>query len=203
MRQWLLIGFLGFFISTLQAQKVVEMFDGHSLKGWKITNFGPQGPVEVLDSMMVLHIGDGLTGVTWQDTFPQNNYEVYLQAQRLLGNDFFCGVTFPVQEGFCSLILGGWGGALVGISSIDGLDASENELTQYIRFEDNQWYDVRIRVVHDSIKVWLDQVQIIGFKKGNHELSVRNDIALAKPFGISAWSTRAGIRKVRYQMLKP
>lgn len=42
-------------------------------------------------------------------------------------SEFFCGLTVPVRTGTecVSLIVGGWGGSLVGISSIDGLDASE------------------------------------------------------------------------------
>jgi hypothetical protein len=37
-----------------------------------------------------------------------------------------------------TFICGGWGGAVVGISSIDGQDASMNETTKYIKFEDDR-----------------------------------------------------------------
>ena len=64
-----------------------------------------------------------------KETFPKVDYEVNLDAKRVAGNDFFCGITFPVGKRFCSLIVGGWGGATVGLSSIDGKDAAENETT--------------------------------------------------------------------------
>jgi hypothetical protein len=48
------------------------------------------------------------------------NYEIKLEAKKVTGNDFFCGMTFPVGDSFCSFIVGGWGGPVVGLSSIDG-----------------------------------------------------------------------------------
>ena len=77
---------------------------------------------------------------------PTTSYEVALQAMRVEGSDFFAGITFPVGGSFCSLILGGWGGSVVGLSSINGLDASENETSQSRQSESGRWYYVRIRV---------------------------------------------------------
>lgn len=110
------------------------LFDGKTLDGWKITNFGGEGEVTVEDGSIILEYGSSLTGITYDGTFPKTNYEITLEARRLDGTDFFCGMTFPVAESHCSLILGGWGGAVVGLSSIDGHDASENETTQYKKF---------------------------------------------------------------------
>ena len=52
-------------------------------------------------------------------------------------------LLFHFTHSHATLILGGWGGSLIGISSIDDFDASENETGDdaYI-FEDNQWYDI-------------------------------------------------------------
>ena len=47
---------------------------------------------------------------------PKINYEVALDAMRVSGSDFFCGLTVPVNDSFCSLIVGGWGGGLGGVS---------------------------------------------------------------------------------------
>ena len=58
-----------------------------------------------------------------------SDYEVTLEAMRVDGNDFFCGMTFPAGKDPCTLIVGGWGGTVVGLSSINGMDASENETT--------------------------------------------------------------------------
>ena len=60
------------------------------------------------------------TGIRSTAVIPKSNYEIRLEAKRTDGNDFFCGLTFPVQEGFATLIVGGWGGGVTGISNIDG-----------------------------------------------------------------------------------
>ena len=56
-----------------------------------------------------------MTGVTWTGSFPRSDYEIRFEAARLAGNDFFATVTFPVQNSFCSLVTGGWGGDIVGL----------------------------------------------------------------------------------------
>lgn len=60
---------------------------------------------------------------------PVMNYELSLEAMRVDGSDFFCGLTFPVGSNFCSFIVGGWGGGVVGLSSLNSEDASQNETT--------------------------------------------------------------------------
>ena len=37
-------------------------------------------------------------------------------------------------------------GGVVGLSSIGGFDASENETTQFVEFKNGQWYKIRLRV---------------------------------------------------------
>ena len=83
-----------------------------------------------------------MTGINWTNRVPKVNYEVTLDAMRVTGSDFFCGLTVPVSDSFCTLIVGGWGGSLVGISSLDGQDASENETTKFFNFEQGKWYRI-------------------------------------------------------------
>ena len=111
------------------------MFDGQTLAGWRETAFAGHGEVHCQDGVVVLSMGDPFTGINWTNEFPKMNYEVALDAMRVMGSDFFCGLTVPVGTNFCSLIVGGWGGSLVGISSLDGMDASENETTKFKNFE--------------------------------------------------------------------
>ncbi len=75
-----------------------SMFDGKTLTGWKVPNFGTQGEVVVKDQAILLNFGDGITGITWDKEFPTAGYEIEVTAQRLDGNDFFCGLTFPVKR---------------------------------------------------------------------------------------------------------
>ena len=93
------------------------LFDGQSLKGWKETPFRGRGEVRVKDGTILIGKGH-LTGITWTGEFPKSGYEIRFEAARLEGNDFFAGITFPVKDSFCSWINGGWGGSVVGLSSL-------------------------------------------------------------------------------------
>lgn len=160
-----------------------------------------QGPVYVSSGNMILGIGDGCTGITWKKDFPVINYEVTLEAMRMAGNDFFCGMTFPVGKDPCTLIVGGWGGTVVGLSSIDGKDASENETTKLRRFEKERWYRIRLRVTEKDIKAWIDDENIVDFTIGNKKLSIRPEVGLSRPFGIASWNTAAALRNIRVRKL--
>jgi len=67
----------------------VLLFDGETLDGWEVTQFGTQGPVQVSGGSVVLGMGDGCSGITWKGEFPKMNYEVKLEAKKVTGNDFF------------------------------------------------------------------------------------------------------------------
>jgi hypothetical protein len=173
------------------------LFDGKSLDGWEITNFGPQGPVYVSGGKIILGAGDGCTGITWKGSFPTSDYEVTLDAMRVSGSDFFCGITFPVGKDPCSLIIGGWGGTTVGLSSIDGMDASENSTTILMKFEKEQWYHICLSVTEKRIEAMIDSVKVVDFTIGINKLSIRPEVELSKPFGITSWNTTAAIRNIR------
>ena len=106
-----------------------------TLGEWKKTAFGGEGDVVVEDGQILIDAGNPMSGITWKGKCPKMNYELSLEAQRVSGSDFFCGLTFPVGDDPCSFICGGWGGGVVGLSSLDGNDASENETTKYQEFE--------------------------------------------------------------------
>jgi hypothetical protein len=178
------------------------LFNGISLDGWEITNFGPQGPVDVSGGEIFLGMGDGCTGITWKRDFPEINYKVTLEAKRVSGNDFFCGMTFPVGKEPCTLIIGGWGGTVVGLSSIDNYDASENETTTFMGFEMNRWYNICLEVKEDSIKASIDNELVVRFAIGNKRLSIRPEVDLSKPFGIASWRTTAALRNIRVQKIE-
>src|SRR6201999_3710283 len=129
-----------------------------ALGDWKVTQFGTEGKVEVKDGAIILSLGDGCTGVTWKGKeLPKTDYEIQLQAKRVDGSDFFCGLTFPVSDSFCSFIVGGWGGGVVGISSVDGEDASQNDTTKYMAFTNDKWYTITVRVTKEKIQCWIDK----------------------------------------------
>ena len=177
------------------------LFDGTSLGQWEQTSFGGEGPVRVRDGAIMLEQGDPLTGVTWTGAKLPEVYELSLEAARLSGSDFFCGLTFPVGQSHCSLILGGWGGTTVGLSSIDGRDASENETTRQMRFEDTRWYRVRVAVTATHIRAWLDDEPIAEVARAGRRIGIRPEVEPSAPLGIAAYRTRAGIRAIRMRPL--
>jgi hypothetical protein len=177
------------------------LFDGETLDGWEITNFGPQGPVYVSGGSIILEMGDGTTGITIKKKFPTMNYEVELEARKISGNDFFCGMTFPVEESFCSLIVGGWSGPVVGLSSIDDLDASENETQVLKKFEHDRWYKIRLKVTPGKIEAWIDEEQVVNFETAGRRLSIRPEVGLSRPFGIASWRTTAALRDIKVRDL--
>jgi len=173
------------------------IFNGRSLEGWEITNCGPQGPVYVSGGEMILGIGDGCTGVTYTRSIPLMNYEITLEARRKEGNDFFCGLTFPAGNYFCTFIAGGWGGTTVGLSCIDGKDASENETTSNMNFEKGRWYNIKLVVTTDRIEAWIDEEKVVDCNTAGKKISIRPEVTLSKPMGIASWNTTAGLRNIR------
>lgn len=184
-------------VKTAIIKDSTHIFNGQTLDGWEITNFGPQGPVYVSGGEIILGMGDGCTGITYKKPFPEMNYMVCLEAKRIAGVDFFCGMTFPAGKDPCSLIVGGWAGTTVGLSSIDGKDASENETTRLMKFDKDRWYDICLLVKEDSIKAWIDDSLVVNFFTVDKRLSVRPEVELSRPFGIASWNTTAAIRNIR------
>lgn len=181
----------------------ISLFNGKNLDGWKVPQFGGEGEVHVEKGNLILEMGVDLTGVTISDAkkIPLTNYEVELEAMRVDGTDFFCGLTFPVKKDPCSIILGGWGGSLCGLSSIDGDDASQNSTTSFQTFKKKQWYKIRLRVTDHKIQAWLDGKQIIDQNLKDRKISIRYEVELSKPFGISSFATTAALKNIRLRKL--
>jgi hypothetical protein len=178
------------------------LFDGKTLTNWRPSKFFGQAQVRVENGEIILPSGNDLTGITWAGPqLPTSGYELALQAKRVEGSDFFAGITFPVQDSFCSLILGGWGGNVVGLSSINDLDASENSTSQSRVFERDRWYDVRIRVTEPRIEVWLDDKPIIDQELKGNRVGVRLEVEASQPLGIASWRTTGAIRDIRLRRL--
>jgi hypothetical protein len=183
-------------------QTEISLFDGKSLGQWKITDFGGQGDVYVKDGAIYLEMGNDLTGVNWTGPVVRMNYEITLEAMRVSGSDFFCGLTFPVSENPCSLILGGWGGGVCGLSNIDYYDAANNETTKFISFEDNKWYRVRLRVTPNRIEAWLDDEELVNIDITGRKIDIRAEVDLSQPLGIATWQTTGAIRNIRLRRLE-
>lgn len=159
-----------------------------------------------IDSGEPLRLGWGetMTAVRWKGAPPSPPFELELMAKRIDGTDFFCAVTFPVRtpEECVTLVVGGWGGGTVGISSIDGKDASENETTFHRAFETDVWYAIRLLRNGERIETWIDGEKIIDVDTKGKILALRpGPIEDCAPFGLATWQTTALIRNVRWRGL--
>jgi hypothetical protein len=178
------------------------LFDGKSLGKWRETPFTDRGTVRVDKGTIVLGAGNPMTGITWTDSFPRSDYEIRLEAARLEGSDFFASLTFPVGDSFCTWVTGGWGGDIVGLSSIDGWDASDNETRSYFTFEKGRWYRLRLEVTEERIRAWIDDQAIVNVAIGGRTIGLRfGEIKLSAPLGFASYLTTGGLRKIEYRRL--
>lgn len=178
-----------------------SLFNGKDLDGWKVTNFGGEGKVYVENGEVVISQGVDLSGIHTEQKLPKSNYEIQFEAMRQQGSDFFAGLTFPVKDSHCSLILGGWGGGVCGISSLDGMDAAENETTSYQAFEKGKWYKVRIEVRDNHLNAWLDDISIVDVDTTDRRIGTRFEVDKSKPFGFATYCTTGRIRHAKIRPL--
>jgi hypothetical protein len=179
-----------------------SLFDGKTLTGWKASDFFAAGPVQVKDGTIVMDKGKHMTGITYQPAdFPKMDYEVNLEGKKLDGRDFFCTTTFPVGDAYCSLVVGGWGGTVVGLSSINSEDASMNETRSERDFAADHWYRLRIRVSKDRIEAWIDREKVVDVDTTDRVISTRIECNASKPFGVATYQTTGAVRDIRVRRL--
>ena len=188
--------------STSAEKAAGSLFDGKTLTGWVSSDFAGRGTVTISNSQINLGMGH-MTGITWTNTnsLPRMSYEISLDAMRVEGSDFFCGLTFPVGKDPCSLIVGGWGGGVVGLSSIDSEDASQNETTGYLNFTNGKWYHIRLRVEPGKIQAWIDQDRVVNLETEGKRLSIRLEVEPSVPLGICTWNTAAALKNIQLKRL--
>ncbi len=179
-----------------------DLMDRNAAGGWKKAAFEGGGEPRVENGRLLLPAGDNLTGAVWAGELPSGDYEIALEAMRVEGSDIFCGLTFPVAGTHASLILGGWGGGICGISSIDGMDASENGTTTVRDFENGKWYPVRLSVSGGWIEAWVGEERIVHVEAQGRRLDTRYEMRLVKPLGLASWRTTATLRGVRWRRVE-
>jgi len=198
----LLVAKTGFSQSPNEKAEWKSLFDGKTLKGWKQSDFFKPGKSSVKDGAIILEKGTKMTGLTYDGKdFPKMNYEVSLESKRIDGRDFFCTTTFPVGDSFCSFVVGGWGGSVTGLSSIDGIDASENQTGQGIEYKNDQWYKIRIRVTDKRVETWIDKEQTVDLDTSDVKLGIRIECNVSTPFGIASYDTVGAVKDIKVRNL--
>jgi hypothetical protein len=180
------------------------LFDGKSLEGWKKVDFVGSAGVKVRDGTIVMEAGQSMTGITCtRKDLPTTNYELSYEAMRLSGHDFFAAATFPVGVSFITLVNGGWGGSVTGLSSLDGIDASENETTQSVTYKDKTWHRFRVRVTGEVIRCWIDDKLIVAVNYQGRKVGTRIEVRRNQPLGFATWETAGALREIKIRPLTP
>lgn len=182
----------------------IPLFDGKSLAGWKEAPFPGRGTVHVADGS--IRLGNGrMTGIAWTGApFPRSDYEIRFEAARLEGNDFFASIAFPVGDSHCFWVNGGWDGTVVGLSNVDGDDASENDTSTVREFAKGRWYAFRLAVTASRIRAWIGEENVIDLDITHHRIALRfDDTDLCTPLGFASYRTVGGLRKIEYRPLPP
>lgn len=96
-----------------------------------------------------------------------------------------------------TLVLGGWGGGLCGLSCIDGLDASLNETTSYHRFEAGRKYMATVVVKDQRVQAWLDGKPLRDVSLQGRSWQLRSEVEACRPLAVASLQTRGRIHSLR------
>jgi hypothetical protein len=189
-------------------EKSISLFDGKTLKGWKLCNYAGIGEVKVNSETGALRVtrGEILSGIRIDNfdkrKLPKVNYELTLEARRVDGEDFFCCLTFPYKKTHASFVLGGWGGSVCGISSIDFMDAMENSTMTVRDFDQGKWYKLRLLVSENRFQGFVGEKQIVNVGIKDRKIGMRfGEIEESVPLGLSTFRTTAEYKNITIRHL--
>lgn len=182
----------------------ISLFDGKTLAGWEIVRYGGEGEPYVKNGSLVLPraVNGLMTGVCWVgDSLPNSDYIIYYEAKRVEGYDIFAGLSFPCGDSYASLIIGGWGGIVNGLSCINGYDASENETTQHFSVRDNEWLPIELYVTTERIRAVLKNDVLFDVSTKGKNIHLRGGL-LDTGFTLWTYLTTGEIKNLRIKKLK-
>ena len=201
--RWLAFVALTFGISVAEEPPAkLVLFDGKSLDGWKKVDSFKAGGVKVEEGAILIEPGGPMTSVvSTRKDLPTTDYELSFEAKRTSGQDFFAAATFPVGSSFITLVNGGWGGSVTGLSSINGSDASENETRRFVKYQDNTWYRFKIHVTDDVIRCWIDDKEIFAVNYKGQSVKTRIETRSSQPLGFATYRSTGVIKAVQVRKL--
>lgn len=189
--------FLGLAASCQAPWRELPLDEEH----WQSVSFGGEGEVEFGADGVLMRFGSPLTGVRWTGDELPAAYEIEVRAVRLDGNDFFCGLNLPIGPDAATVVLGGWGGALCGLSCIDGMDASMNATRSFQNFERGRAHLLRVRVDGRQVAATVDGIELFQHTRGEGALSLRTEVEPVGRLGLTCFQTSARIEAVRWRPL--
>lgn len=184
-----------------------NLLEGKAAAQWQQAGIPDEGEIQVEKDELILKAGLPMTGAKWagwSPDMPGTNYAITYEALRVEGEDIFGMVTFPVgsHQSHATFVLGGWGGTVTGISSIDFKDANENQTRAEQRFETNRWYKVRVEVRPDDLRAWIDDRLVVNATIKGKQVGLRPGfIDHCLPFGFATYGTTGKVRQIRIETL--
>ena len=183
-----------------------SLTDPSQYSAWQQAGIPDEGMISIKEDELTLPTGQPMTGAkfaNWNTVgMPDTNYTISYEAMRVEGRDIFGMCTFPVgsHQSHATFVIGGWGGTVTGISSIEFLDASENQTRAEQPFENNRWYRIRIEVRPDDLRAWVNDRPVVNASIKGKKVTLRHgDIDRCAPFGFATWNTTAKVRRVSVQ----
>ena len=182
----------------------IVLFDGKNLDDWKPIGGSKVGIVSLQGDVIALSVGSPMTGVTsTRANLPTLNYSLTFEAKRTSGNDFFAAATFPVGPSFVTLVNGGWGGSVTGLSLINGASASENETNHFFKYQNDVGYSLEIPVTARVLRTLIDGVEVFAFDHEDAQLKTRIETRANEPLGFASYRSSSLIRKAQVRPLTP
>ena len=117
------------------------------------------------------------------------------------GDDFFAAATFPVGKSFITLVNGGWGGSVTGLSSLNGADASENETRTFVKYQNDTWYKFRGWVTDGVIRCWIDDKKAFAVYYRDIPVKTRLETRPCQPLGFASWRSKGAVKAIEIRML--
>ena len=207
---WMVVVLVGCGDPKERPLREADLLSPSIITAWETAAIPDQGAVDVAVDGLRIQSGKPMSGVrfsAWRSPrFPLTNYAIDYEAMRVEGRDIFGMVTFPVgdEETHATFVLGGWGGTVTGISSIDFSDANENQTRGEHPFENDHWYRVRIEVRTGDLRAWIDGKIVVNVSiKGRHVGLRQGYVDHCLPFGFATYGSAAVIRAVAMTRLSP
>jgi hypothetical protein len=184
-----------------ETKRVWPLLDAPHAAFWRPSGMEHQGEALLKNGEITTGIGAPMTGITftaWESLgIPRDHYLIEYETLRAEGGDFFGSITFPVRDSGLTFIMGGWGGGLTGVSSIDGLDASENMTRGHFDFQNQRWYRVRVELRDETLTITIDERLFVKVSLKGRQTSLRyGEISKCLPLGFASYLTTAHIRRL-------
>ncbi len=188
---------------------VWDLLDHENAALWSQSGIPEEGRIAVSNGELTLSSGQPMTGCKFSGWsalgLPGTSYSISYEAMRVEGDDIFAMCTFPVSShnAHATFVLGGWGGTVTGISSIDFSDANENSTRGEMRYENGLWYRVRIEVRPEDIRAWINDRPMVNVNIRGRKVGLRPGfIDHCLPFGFATWNTGGKVRQVVVRVLR-